>query len=65
MAEIIKLSKKQKPVTYTIYVTSGYDGTIEAQFADIGDDDRSVAALISDLEYIIKLLKEKNHAQMD
>ena len=59
MSNVVSLSKKQKPVTYTIYVTSGYDGTLEAQFADIGDDERSVEALIADLEYIIKLLKEK------
>lgn len=59
MTNVVSLSKKKKPVTYTIYVTSGYDGSLEAQFADIGDDERSVSALIADLEYIIELLKKK------
>lgn len=59
MSNIISLNKKQKPVTYTIYVTSGYDGKLEAQFADIGDDDRSIDALIRDLHYIIELLEQK------
>jgi len=58
-SNVVSLSKKQKPVTYTIYVTSGYDESMEALFADIGDSERSVKGLIHDLERIIELLKKK------
>jgi hypothetical protein len=42
---VVNLSDKQKPVTYTIQVRHWFDGTVEMHVVDIGDDERSKKAL--------------------
>lgn len=64
---IIELSKRQAPVTYTVTITQHYDGTIEAFIHDVADDDRSRAAVTSALRRVVeaRLQQQVGHAADD
>jgi len=45
MPEIIDLSARRKPVTYTVTITHHWDDTLDVFVADVADDERSRAAV--------------------
>jgi hypothetical protein len=44
-AEIVEISKRREPVTYTVTLTHHWDDTVEVFVHDVADDDRSRAAV--------------------
>lgn len=45
MTEIVDLSKRRQPVTYTVTITHHWDDTLEVFVADVADDERSRASV--------------------
>ena len=45
MSEIFDLSRKRRPVTYTVYVTQYWNGAVETFVADVSDSERSRASV--------------------
>lgn len=62
MSKVTSINSKREPILYSIHITSHFGGESEYRVEGIGDDDRSVAWMIVDLELLVKLLKE-NHLE--
>jgi hypothetical protein len=45
MTDVINLSGRRQPVTYTVTITHHWDGTIETFVHDVSDDERSRASV--------------------
>lgn len=45
MTEVVDLSKRRQPVTYTVTITHHWDDSLEVFVADLADDDRSRASV--------------------
>ena len=50
MSDVINLSKRRQPVTYTVTITHHWDDTLEIFVADVADDPRSREAVADALQ---------------
>jgi hypothetical protein len=55
---VIELSTKRAPVSYTVHVTQGWDGSLSLYVEDVQDDPRSRWAVADALSQSSILLKE-------
>jgi hypothetical protein len=57
MADVVDLSKRRQPVTYTVTITHHWDDTLEVFVADVADDPRSRASVADALSRAAETFK--------
>jgi hypothetical protein len=58
MSEVIELSARRKPVTYTVHITHHWDDSLEVFVEDVSDDPRSRASVADALERAVQMFKD-------
>lgn len=58
MAEVIDLSTKRAPVTYTVVITHHWDDTLEVLVMDVQDDPRSRASVKDALQRAVEMFSD-------
>lgn len=58
MADVVDLSAKRKPVTYTVVITHHWDDTLEVLVMDVQDDPRSRASVLDALKRAVEVFSD-------
>jgi hypothetical protein len=56
MSNVTSINSKREPVLYSIHISSGFDGVIEATVEGIDQDEKSRRWIVNDLKYLITLI---------
>lgn len=59
MSEVVDLSKKRRPVVYTVEITHHWDDTLEVFVSDVADDERSRASVADAMKRAAILFEAK------
>ncbi len=58
MADVVDLSARRPPVTYTVVITHHWDDTLEVFVHDVSDDPRSRASVKDALQRAVEMFAE-------